>query len=142
MTAYRGTYEHTLDDRGRVAVPARYRQAFAEGGAVLTPGLDGCIELWTEEGFRERVSQQAKEPDTTRGGRRSRRLFNAEAQDTELDRQGRILVPARFRQMAGLDGAVVITGRLECLEIWNPQRWADELQAARDAHSGEQGPGG
>lgn len=140
--AFRGAYEHTLDDRGRIAIPARYRQAFPDGKVVLTPGLDGCIEVYTEQGFLEKSDRVASEPDTTRFGRRSRRLFDAQSFDTELDRQGRILVPTHFRQMAGLDGSVMIVGRRECLEIWSSQRWEEEVQAAMSLSSEEQGPGG
>lgn len=140
--AFRGTYEHTLDDRGRLAIPARYRHEFPDNRAVLTPGVDGCIEVWTERGFLEKSDRVAAEPDTTKTGRRSRRLFDAQSLDTELDRQGRILVPARFRQMAELDGTVVIIGRRECLEIWNPAKWDDEVQAATSDSAAEPGPGG
>jgi MraZ protein len=127
--AFRGTFEHTLDDRGRVALPARYRQEFL-GGVVLTIGPEGCIEVYTLAGFDQMSDDFASAPATTVEGRRSRRRFDAQSFDTELDRQGRVLVPARFRQMAGLNGAVVIIGRRECLEIWNPDRWAAESAAA------------
>lgn len=140
--AFRGTYEHTLDDRGRVAIPARYRHEFPDNKVVLTPGIDGCIEVYTERGFLDKSDRVAAEPDTTRFGRRSRRLFDAQSFDTELDRQGRILVPTRFRQNAGLDGSVVIAGRRECLEIWSPERWEEEVQAAMSRSSEEQGPEG
>lgn len=132
--AFRGTYEHTLDDRGRVALPARYRQDFIQG-VVLTQGPEGCIEVYTTAGFEEMSVDFASEPATTLRGRRSRRRFQAQSFDTELDRQGRILVPARFRQMAGLNGAVTIIGRHECLEIWNPDAWAAESAASMSSPS-------
>jgi MraZ protein len=127
--SFRGTYEHTLDDRGRVALPARYRQEFL-AGVILTIGPEGCIEVYTPAGFDQMSDDFASDPATTLTGRRSRRRFDAQSFDTELDRQGRILVPARFRQMAGLNGAVTIIGRRECLEIWNPESWAAESAAA------------
>jgi MraZ protein len=127
--AFRGTFEHTLDDRGRVALPAKYRHEF-QGGVILTVGSEGCIEVYTPAGFDKMSDDFASAPATTIEGRRSRRRFEAQSDDTELDRQGRILVPARFRNLAGLNGAVVIIGRRECLEIWNPERWAAESEAA------------
>ena len=130
--SFRGTYEHTVDDRGRVAIPARYRHEFAEG-VVLTLGEEGCIEVFTASGFAEMSDLVAAEPATTAEGRRSRRRFDAQSWDTELDRQGRILIPVQFREAAALDGPVVIAGRRECLEIWSPQRWEREL---RDATAG------
>ena len=138
---FRGIFEHTLDDRGRVAIPARYRHEFG-AGAVLTLGDEGCIEVYTPAGFDEMSERVAAEPATTRLGRRWRRRFDAQSFDTELDRQGRILVPAKFREIAGLNGAVVIAGRHECLEIWSPDSWERELQQAMAASSSEQGPQG
>lgn len=132
--AFRGTYEHTLDDRGRVALPARYRQEFLQG-VVLALGPEGCIEVYTPAGFAEMSVDFAAEPATSLRGRRSRRRFQAQSFDTELDRQGRILVPARFRQMTGLNGAVTIIGRHECLEIWDPQAWEVESAAAMSTPS-------
>jgi MraZ protein len=135
--AFRGTYEHTLDDRGRVAIPARYRHEFGER-VVLTPSEDGCIEVYTEAGFTDMSDKMASEPATTKEGRRSRRLFDALSFDTELDRQGRILIPARYREMVGLNGAVVIVGRRECLEIWDPEKWGQELGNASATSSSAQ----
>lgn len=132
--SFRGTYEHTLDDRGRVALPARYRQEFIQG-AVLTLGPEGCIEVYTPPGYREMSDRVAAEPATTLRGRRDRRRFDAQCFDAELDRQGRILVPPRFRQEARLNGAVTIIGRRECLEIWNPEAWEAERAAAMSAAS-------
>ncbi len=138
--AFRGTYEHTLDDRGRVALPARYRHEFIDG-AVLTLGPEGCIEVYTPVGFNDMSDSVAAEPATTTYGRRSRRRFDAQSFDTELDRQGRILIPARFRETAGINGGVIIAGRRECLEIWNPQRWERELQEATAGSSSERDQG-
>ncbi len=136
---FRGKYEHTLDDRGRVSIPARYRNEFAER-AILTMSADGCIEVYTDSGFDDVAKHVAVEPPTTQEGRQSRRGFYSESFDTELDRQGRILIPARFRQMAALDGNVVIAGRKECLEIWNPQRLEQISRRATAAFSAEQAP--
>ena len=139
--AFRGPYEHTLDDRGRLALPARYRHAFVDG-VVLTLGSDGCIEVYTSEGFEKMSDEVASDPATTLYGRRARRRFDAQSWDAELDRQGRILVPAKFREWAALDGGVVIVGRRECLEIWNPERWQRELQeATADSSTGQESRG-
>ncbi len=118
---FRGTYEHTVDHRGRVALPARYRHEFLEG-VVLTMSVEACIEVYNPAGFTHMSDQLASQPATTLEGRRSRRNFDAGSFDTELDKQGRILIPARFREAAGVNGAVVIAGCREYLEIWNPER--------------------
>jgi MraZ protein len=137
---FRGLFEHTLDDRGRVALPARYRQEF-ESGAVLTLGPDGCVVVYTQEGFLERSKEGASDSSLTRIGRMKRRVFDAFSFDVELDRQGRILVPAKFSDTAGLDGPVVIAGVRECLEIWNPERWEKVYGEAVEAASSEPAAG-
>ena len=138
VVEFRGKYEHTVDDRGRVSIPARYRNEFT-GKIILTMSVDGCIEVYTEDGFNQVASHVAVEPPTTPEGRRARRAFYSESFDTELDRQGRILIPPRLRQMAAVNGTVIITGRKECLEIWNPER-LEEIMSAAAATSTEQAP--
>lgn len=124
--AFRGTYEHTLDDRGRVAVPARYRHLFSEG-IILVQGEDGCVELYNPHEFEVSSEAYTAEPVATRHGRHLRRTRYAPAFDADLDRQGRVVVPPFLRQWGDLNGAVIICGREDCLEIWNPQRWAQEM---------------
>lgn len=124
---FSSTYEHSLDDKGRVAIPARYRHLFADGG-FLVQGNDGCLEVYAASEFERMAQRVSGESPTSPHGRRLRRGFFARAWDIGLDRQGRILVPAALREWAGLNGPVVLAGRLECLEIWSPERWAVELE--------------
>lgn len=137
MPVFRGSYEHTMDDRGRVALPSRYRADFARG-AVLRMSEDGCVEIYTPEGFDEMTKDVAVASRTTLQGRQSRRQFYGQAFDAELDRQGRVLVPQSLRQQAGLDGPVIIMGCLECMEIWNPER-RRRFEEAQRASSATQG---
>jgi MraZ protein len=136
--AFRGNYEHTLDERGRVAIPAKYRSEFPGSIAVIAPSPEGCLQVFPEPSFVQMSDDVASEPATTVNGRRSRRLFDAQSFDTELDRQGRILIPARFREMLGLNGAVIIAGNRECLEIWTPEAWEREIEASRLARTAGQ----
>ena len=125
-----GTFEHSIDDRGRIAVPARYRRALLDGG-VVRPARDGCLELYTHEGFEAETQRRLGEEGTRRqGGRRRRRNCLPKAFDVDLDRQGRIVVPQEMRTAAGLDGRVAIVGCGDYVELWDPQRWAAELDAA------------
>ena len=137
---FRGFYDHTLDDRGRVALPARYRHEF-ESGAVMTMSPDGCVQVYTQSAFLEKSEEGANDSSWSRNGRNKRRIFDAFSFDVELDRQGRILVPAKFRDSAGLEGPVVIAGVRECLEIWNPERWETILEQAAEAASSEPAAG-
>ncbi len=134
--AFRGTYEHMVDDRGRVAIPARYRHEFA-AGRVLTRSPDGCVEIYTPDGYDEMSNLVRAEPATHRKGRRLRRRVFGRSWDAELDRQGRILIPAQLREAAQLNGAVIINGRRECLEVWNRDRWEKELEEVEATYAAE-----
>ena len=123
--AFRGTFDHSLDNRGRMAVPARYRDAFAEGG-VITLSADGCLELYTSEEFDRTAEGLTNQPANLQRGRRLRRALYGRSTEVELDGQGRILIPARFREAAHLSGQAVLLGRRECLEIWSPEVWEHE----------------
>src|SRR5713226_8550430 len=116
LVRFWGEFEHTVDGRGRLAVPARYRDEFVRGG-MLTIAADGCAELYTEDDFHDMSKDVAAQPRTTREGRHSRRDFYGQSFPVDLDRQGRILMPAKVRQQAALEGPVVLIGTLECLEI-------------------------
>ena len=129
---FRGSVEHSLDDRGRVAIPAKWRVAFPGNTAVITPTPEGCLQVFPEAEFQRLSEEYASSPATTIQGRRARRLFDAQAFDAELDRQGRLLVPASLRVFAALDGNVIEAGNRELFEIWNPERWRSELEEAKD----------
>ena len=136
MTFY-GTYEHSVDDRGRIAIPARYRLSLADG-AVLRASPDGCVALYSSEGSESEVELRLGEQRSTRemSGRRIRRAFLPGAFDIELDRQGRVLVPQALRGDADLDDSVVIVGCGDYVEMWNPTRWAEALASAAEADRG------
>jgi len=135
--AFRGTYEHTVDDRGRVAIPARYRHEFVDGVILTLSPEEGCVEVYNEDGFNEIASLVKAEPATHLKGRRLRRRLFGHSWDAELDGQGRILIPAQLREAAQLNGAVIIYGRDECLEVWNRDRWQEELQQVEKAYPAE-----
>jgi len=129
VTFFRGEYVYRMDGRGRLPLPPRFRGAFA-GGAVLTQGSpDPCLRLYPQETYDQQASLYMSEPPTRRKGRMIRRAFFGRSFEVELDGQGRILVPGRLRQHAGLDGDVVVVGAAECLEIWSRERWDEEEQA-------------
>jgi transcriptional regulator MraZ len=125
-----GTFEHSVDERGRVAIPARYRSAFVDGG-VLRIGPEGCVEMYTQETFDEETQRRLGAEDSNSNrrveGRRIRRGFLHGAYTVELDRQGRVLVPQPLRQEGALDGRTVVVGCGDYLELWSPERWEQEL---------------
>jgi MraZ protein len=119
-----GEYAHSLDDKGRVTLPRKFRDVF-EGGAVIAKAMDGCLALYTPAEW-ERVAEAARE--LSRQGKREREaartLFSGAAEVTP-DRQGRIAIAAPQRAYAGLDKEVVVAGVNSRVEIWDAQRWAD-----------------
>ena len=125
-----GTFEHAIDERGRVAVPAVYRQEFSAGGVVRVSG-EGCVELYTHHGFEAEAERRisAEESTRSRGARRTRRSFLAGAYPVDLDRQGRVLLPQVIRSGAGLNGRTAIVGCGDYMEIWERESWTREQSA-------------
>lgn len=128
-----GTFEHSIDERGRIAIPASYRRAFVDGG-VVRPGPDGCLEIYTQETFDEEAQRRLASEDGNRRrtARRTRRGFMHDAYSLELDRQGRVLVPQTLREAASVQGRVALVGCGDYIEIWDPERWAAELAEVDD----------
>jgi MraZ protein len=124
----RGTFEYTIDNRGRIPIPARYRAEFSKG-AVLAEGREGSVEVYTTDSYEGEAEFLLRQRATRKKARRLRRGFFGRSLDVELDGQGRILLPPRLRQHGDLNGSLLVVGRGECLEIWNPERWAAEQEA-------------
>lgn len=123
MLYFLGTYEYSMDERGRVPMPPRYRDALGRGAVIGQGSPEPSLRLYTEESFNQQAELYTSEPATKRSGRVTRHAFFTRSFPIELDRQGRILVPAPLRTYASLDGNVVVVGAGEWLEIWDP----DEL---------------
>jgi MraZ protein len=118
-----GEFRHALDDRGRVAIPARFRARLA-GGATLARWLDRCLGLFPQDEWEDLASKLRSLPLTNPRAREFARFMSSGAVDVELDRQGRVLVPGYLREYAGInDGEVVVVGALSRLELWSPSAW-------------------
>lgn len=121
---FMGEYNHTVDAKGRLIVPSKFRESLGEE-FVITKGLDGCLFVYSsdewkviETKFRE-VSQFSKE------ARKFARFFFAGAAACEVDKQGRVLLPANLREFAGIEKEVVLAGVLNHIEIWSKDRWQE-----------------
>jgi MraZ protein len=122
-----GEYEHTIDDKNRLTLPAKFRRAF-EGGIVVTRGLDGCLWAWTPEAWeRYRDSTLATLPPLSREARRMNRHFFSGASETTPDKQGRVSIPPALLAHAKLGRDVVVAGVNDRLEIWDRDAWQREL---------------
>lgn len=123
-----GEYEHTLDEKSRVTLPARFRHALS-GGVVLTRGLERNIDVFPRESWDASIAHIAELDSLTREAREMKRHVFAGASVAELDRQGRVLVPPQLAAHAGLGKDVVVAGVHDRIEIWDRAEWAARVSA-------------
>lgn len=132
MAAFRGSYTHTIDHKGRVSIPARYRRQLsgdADETFVVLRGLDTCIALYPADEFRrldERLRSRSFSDETNR---RYQRMMLFDSRDETLDAQGRVALPPRLVAHAQLSKDVLVVGMLDHLELWNPDLFEKYLQS-------------
>ncbi len=119
---FTGEYRHSVDDKGRLAVPSRFR-AQLDAGLVVSRWLDSCLAIHTKAGWDALAEKVAQLPITDANARRFSRFIFAGASETTLDGQGRVLVPGYLRDMAGLTSEAVVVGSRDHAEIWAPATW-------------------
>lgn len=125
-----GTFSRSIDQKQRVAVPKRLRDAMGcpvGGDIFVAPGTDGSLAIYTEESFGQLAERLTAASPTQREVREFTRLFYGSAQRVELDRQGRIRIPPELAQRAGLTKEVVLVGVRDHLELWSADRWEGYL---------------
>ena len=128
MAGFVGRYEHSLDTKGRVILPARFRGQFERGG-YLTQNREGCLALWTPGEFeRQMESMQEKSASGKSADRNRARIWASNSAEVEIDRQGRMPIPAHLRAFAQLDAEVLVHGAIDRVELWNPAAWAERVQ--------------
>jgi len=120
---FTGEYRHTIDDKGRLAVPARFRAELAQGGQV-SKWIDGCVVLHPHAEWVTLAGQIDALPFTDPSARTLRRHLYGSAFEVSLDRQGRFVLPQTLRDAAGLESEVVVVGAGNRLELWSPKRWS------------------
>lgn len=129
---FSGSYKHTLDNKGRVIVPAEHRDEFGDR-LYLSPGQDRCVEVYPQEVFEERVEELRHRPREDAQARRYQRFFLARSQPQSMDAQGRVVVPQGLREYAGLNRQLMVIGNDQRLEIWDREAWREhEAQIAED----------
>jgi MraZ protein len=123
-----GEYEHTLDDKNRLTLPAKFRQTFA-GGIVLTRGMDGCLYGYAKPEWDRFVERRLESLDPmSREARQMSRFLFAGASETEPDKQGRVMVPAALLAHGKLQRDVVVAGVRDHIEIWERAAWRKHLE--------------
>ncbi len=117
-----GEYNHTIDDKGRLAIPVKFRGDLAKG-AVVTRGLDASLFLFPKEEWDKLAEKLAGLPLGQSNSRAFARLMLAGAMNAEVDKQGRIVLPEYLRQYAGITKSVVVAGLYNRLELWDETKW-------------------
>ena len=118
---FMGEYNHTIDAKGRLIVPAKFREQLGEA-FVITNGNDGCLNIYTNEDWETFLEKLSLLPNN-RDKREIVRVFVSKANTVEVDKQGRILVPPALRVRAGLEKDVVLAGAIDKIEVWDKTRW-------------------
>ncbi len=129
-----GEYEHSVDAKGRVAVPAKFR-AQLEGGLIVTRGFERCLLGYPMQEWQKLSDSISRLSQGQASARQLRRLLFASAFETELDKQGRILLPASLREYASIGESAVVAGMNTYFEIWSKESWALEQADLADEAS-------
>lgn len=124
---FMGTYTPKLDEKGRLFLPAKFRDQLADG-LVVTRGQERCLTIWPAAEFQEMARRAQEAPVTVKAARDYTRFLFAGASDETPDKQGRITIPTMLREYASLRKDVVVIGVMNRVEIWDPERW-DEYSA-------------
>ncbi len=119
-----GEFSHTIDDKGRLTLPSKFRAELA-GGLVVTRGIDQCLFAFPLDEWQNLAHKVSSLPLTESQAREFRRLLFSGASDDVPDKQGRVLIPQYLREYAGLNGEVIVAGLNTHIEIWNPDAWND-----------------
>lgn len=131
-----GEYEHSIDRKGRMIIPSKFRQAFKENLVerfYVTRGLDGCLFLFAEDEWHSQEQKFKAIPFTKKDGRQFNRLFFSGAIELEIDKQGRVLIPHYLKEFARIKRDIVIVGVSNRIEIWSKERWQEFYNAHKES---------
>ena len=132
-----GQFQHNLDDKGRLMIPARFRELLA-AGAFITQGFDKCLMVMTDVYFKEVYDRISAMNLTDPMARLLRRLILSNAYPVEADKVGRILVPQNLRQVITLEGEAIVAGQGEYFEVWTPAAWNEQMAQLQDLETNDQ----
>lgn len=133
-----GQFQHNLDDKGRLMIPARYRDLLA-AGAYITQGFDKCLMVMTDAYFKEVYERINGMNMADASARMLRRLILSNAYPVEVDKVGRILVPQNLREFLGItSGELAVAGQGEYFEVWTPADWKTQMDKLQDVEANEQ----
>lgn len=132
-----GQFQHSLDEKGRLMVPSRYRELLA-AGAFITQGFDKCLMVLTDVHFNEVYERINGMNMADPNARLLRRLILSNAYSVDIDRVGRILVPQNLRQAIDLGNEAIVAGQGEYFEVWSPADWRQQMEQVQDVEMNSQ----
>ena len=128
---FNGEYRHGIDDKGRLIMPAKFRDEF-HGQAVISRAMDPCLNVYTKEGWEEFTGKLLTLSRLDPRVRKMQRILLSGALNCELDKQGRIVVPPNLRDVLGSEKDVCVVGVGPNLEIWNEKAWDEHISEISD----------
>jgi len=132
-----GQFQHNLDDKGRLMIPARFRELLA-AGAFITQGFDKCLMVMTDVYFKQVYDRISAMNLADPMARLLRRLILSNAYPVEADKVGRILIPQNLRQVITLESEAIVAGQGEYFEVWTPSAWNEEMAQLQDIETNDQ----
>jgi MraZ protein len=132
-----GQFQHNLDEKGRLMIPARYRELLA-AGAFITQGFDKCLMVMTDVYFKEVYDRINAMNMADPNARLLRRLILSNAYSVETDKIGRILIPQNLRQLMMLESEAIVAGQGEYFEVWTPAAWNEQVNQLQDIETNNQ----
>jgi MraZ protein len=132
-----GQFQHNLDDKGRLMIPARFRELLA-AGAFITQGFDRCLMVMTDTYFRQVYDRISAMNLADPMARLLRRLILSNAYPVEVDKVGRILLPQNLRQSILLESEAILAGQGDYFEVWNPAEWNEQMAQLQDIETNNQ----
>lgn len=129
MARFFGRYEHSLDAKGRLILPSKFRHAFERNG-YLSQYNNGCLALWTPEDFEKQMAIMEERQQQSTSERNLARIWAQGTQEVEVDKQGRMAIPAFLREYANLTTEVLVHGAIDRVELWAPSEWEQRVAPA------------
>ncbi|MDQ3106596.1 MAG: division/cell wall cluster transcriptional repressor MraZ [Actinomycetota bacterium] len=126
MARFIGRYEHSLDVKGRVILPVKFRAEFERGG-FLSQHAQGCLALWTPDEFDLQLEANRTRADLGRDDRNLVRLWASGSSEVEVDKSGRMPIPGFLRGFAHLESEVLLIGAIDRIELWSPSVWEEKV---------------
>ena len=137
---FMGHYEHTIDEKGRVTIPSKFREELGDT-VVIAQGFEGNLTGYIKEWFYEEVAKDVLATSRFEAeGRKLRRLFFTETEEIEIDKAGRILLPAHLRGTANLTDCAILVGTGDSFELWSPENWRVQKESLNAVDANKQRP--